>query len=288
MGRPVGRCGRQAGFSSGTRDNIGNGCVMARIVLAHGILGFGTVLPMQPVNYFNGIKRLYEAGGRNEVRCPSVLPLGSLDARSQSLASQVLSYWPDDGQKIYLLAHSMGGLDCRRMIARHPEIARRVRRLITVATPHYGSPVADALVQPGALRALDFLNPLNLLSGIFAHDAGALRDLTTRDGMQDDDDKVHGIEYVCIGCDAGSPPASFLFSATALVGGFQEENDGVVSLKSSSRTNDPDDLHERWSVDHGGAVGWPSGGADELKSAAESPPKDHIDRYAKLLSVLLS
>lgn len=259
---------------------------MARIVLAHGILGFGSVLPMQPINYFNGIKLLYEDGGRNDVFCPSVLPLGSLDARSTSLAGQVLTHWPDDGQKIYFLAHSMGGLDCRRMLALHPEIARRVRRLITVATPHYGSPVADELLHPGFF--LDPLNPIYLLTGIFAHDAGALRDLTTRSHLQDDDDTVNNIDYRCVGCDAGTDPDSFFFSATAFVGGFQEQNDGVVSLASSSKTGDPSTLLEKWHVDHGGAVGWPSGSPDELKKAAQKPPQDHIDRYTKLLDVLLS
>ncbi|MFG6490580.1 lipase family alpha/beta hydrolase [Roseateles sp. BYS78W] len=260
---------------------------MARIVLAHGILGFGSVLPMQPINYFNGIKKLYEAGGHNEVFCPSVLPLGSLDARSTSLAGQVLTHWPDDGQKIYLLAHSMGGLDCRRMLARHPEIARRVRRLITVATPHYGSPVADEVLHPGFF--LDALNPLNLLSGIFAHDAGALRDLTLHDDLQDEDDRANNIDYRCVGCDAGADPDSFFFSSTAIVGDFEgEPNDGVVGIASSSKTNDPATLLERWDVDHGGAVGWPSGSAEELKRAVEKPPQDHIDRYTRLLGVLLS
>lgn len=33
------------------------------------------------------------------------------------------------------------------MLALHPEIASRVKRLTTIATPHYGSPVADQVVQ---------------------------------------------------------------------------------------------------------------------------------------------
>jgi len=260
---------------------------MARIVLAHGILGFGSVLPIQPIDYFNGIRALYNRMG-HDTQCPGVLPLGSLDARSTSLAAQVLTYWPDDGQKIYLLAHSMGGLDCRRMLARHPEIARRVRRLITVATPHYGSPVANAVLRPGFLGPLSALNPLNLLSGVFAHDAGALRDLTVRNQLQDDDVTANHIDYLCVGCDAGTDPDSFLFSATAIAGGFEGPNDGVVSLASSSKSNDPSKLIDQWDVDHGGAVGWPSGSGDALKRAADEPPQDHIDRYTKLLKVLLS
>lgn len=256
---------------------------MARIVLAHGILGFGSVLPMQPVNYFNGIKPLYEGLG-HEVRCPTVATLGSLDARSTELAAQVLTYWPDDGQSIFLVAHSMGGLDCRRMLALHPEIARRVRRLITVATPHFGSPVADAVLRPGFFG---LPNPLVLLSGLFAHDAGALSDLTTRGGLQDAD--VPGVDYGCVGCDAGVNPGSFLFSQAALVGRFgAAPNDGVVGLASSSKTNDPATLLDRWDGDHGDAVGWPSGSADELKQAARNPPHAHLVRYGRLLATLLA
>ncbi|WP_157521940.1 hypothetical protein [Mitsuaria sp. 7] len=61
---------------------------MARIVLAHGILGFGSVVPDQPLHYFNGIKAMYEEAG-HDVACPTVKTLGSLDARSNSLARQV-------------------------------------------------------------------------------------------------------------------------------------------------------------------------------------------------------
>jgi len=255
---------------------------MARIVLAHGILGFGSVLPMQPINYFNGIKSLYEGMG-HQVRCPTVSALGSLDARSTELATQVLTYWPDDGQRIFLLAHSMGGLDCRRMLALQPEIARRVGRLITIATPHYGSPVANAVLQPGFFG---LPNPIQLLSGTFVHDAGALDDLTTRGRLQDVD--VTGVDYRCVGCDAGPSPSSFIFSQTALVGNFGgAPNDGVVGLASSSKTTDPATLLERWDVDHGGAIGWPTASVDELKQAAKNPPQPHLDRYGGLLATLL-
>ena len=255
---------------------------MARIVLAHGILGFGSVLPIQPLDYFNGIVPLYKKNG-HDVRCPTVSALGSLNARSTQLAAQVLMYWPDDGEQIFLLAHSMGGLDCRRMLDLHPEIARRVKRLITIATPHYGSPVADAVLQPGIFG---LPNPIQLLSGIFAHDAGALNDLKVRGHLQNGN--ANGVDYQCVGCDAGAHPNSFLFSQTALIGGFGgTPNDGVVGLASSSMTNELDVLLDQWDVDHGGAIGWPSGSADELKNAALNPPQAHIDRYVNLLHPLL-
>jgi len=258
---------------------------MARIVLAHGILGFGSVLPVQPLRYFNGIQALYKAAG-HKVRCPTVSTLGSLDTRSHELYAQVLNYWPDDGEPIYFLGHSMGGLDCRRMLARHPEIARRVKRLITVATPHYGSPVANEVLRPDFFGLLT--NPLQLLTGFLAHDAGALADLKVRTPSRLQDSNVAGVEYLCVGCDAGPNPQSKVFETTADIGKFgATPNDGVVGLPSSSNTNQAAGLLETWKVDHGGAVGWPSDTPAHTAMAAKSPPQDHIDRYSRLLTVLL-
>ena len=56
---------------------------MAKIVLAHGILGFGSIFPVHPIYYFNGIKTLYEQQG-HEVICPEVPLLGSVVARSEN------------------------------------------------------------------------------------------------------------------------------------------------------------------------------------------------------------
>ena len=258
---------------------------MARIILAHGLLGFGSALPNDPLPYFNGVKPLYESLG-HDVRCPGVAPLGSLESRSTALAQQVQGYWPDDGQAIYLVGHSMGGLDCRRLLARHPDLARRVKRLITIATPHFGSPVADAVLRPGFVG---LPSPPQPLSQFFAHDAGALADLATRTALQDPD--VPGIDYLGVGCDATTADdPSPLFAVTAGLGGFgATPNDGVVALTSASRSGDPDWawLFQHWLVDHGEAVGWPSSSPQALLDAASQPPGDHLYRYRRLLDFLL-
>lgn len=258
---------------------------MAKIVLAHGILGFGSVLPMQPIDYFNGVRRLYSSLG-HDVLCPSVPTLGSLNVRARALESQIQTKWRDDGEPIFLLAHSMGGLDCRRMLAQNAALAGRVRRLVTVATPHWGSPVADVMLNaalPGHTP------PLHWLTSTVTENAGALQDLKTRTTLQDHD--VEGVEYLCIGCDTTNLlPKSPLFSFTAALGGFATtENDGVVSLASASKSNRSADLHVVWQVDHGGAIGWPSGGMVwQIAMAANAPPGDHVKRYTDLLEVLIA
>lgn len=257
---------------------------MARIVLAHGILGFGSVFPDQSINYFNGIKILYELAG-HEVLCPTVPALGSLAVRAAELEREILERWPDNSQPLFALAHSMGGLDCRRVIATSQKLKGIFKRLITIATPHFGSPVADVVLNPPAFLGI---SPVQWLVDFFAEDAGALNDLQTRQVLQDQDAK--DVEYLCIGCDsAATSPHSTLFAAIWLASGkLNIRNDGVVSLESASRTNDAADLWRVWTLDHGGAIGWPTGGVgQEFLAATKSPPQDHLDRYKQLLPDLI-
>jgi triacylglycerol lipase len=179
----------------------------------------------------------------------------------------------------------MGGLDARRVIARSARLQRRIKRLITIATPHFGSPVANAVLAPPTFLSF---SPLQRGLGLFSHDAGALHDLQTRSNLQDAD--VPGVEYLCIGCDAPRTNSSILFDTTALLGGLSgNSNDGVMSLSSSSKTNDTRDLWARWPADHGGAIGWPSGTAGaELAAAAINAPAGHIERYREVLKVLVA
>jgi pimeloyl-ACP methyl ester carboxylesterase len=257
---------------------------MARIILAHGILGFGSVFPDQPINYFNGIKKFYASLG-HEVECPSVTVLASITTRAADLEAAILKRWPDNTEPLYIIAHSMGGLDCRRLIATSEKLKDRFKRLINIATPHFGSPVADVVLNPPLMLGI---SPVQRLINFFANDEGGLKDLQTRNVLQDED--VAGVEYLCIGCDSTTSfPHSPLFAATWLAG--QQVgvlNDGMISLTSASKTNNASDLWDIWPVDHGGAIGWPTGGAGkELMLAMNSPPQAHLDRYEKLLASLI-
>jgi hypothetical protein len=62
----------------------------------------------------------------------------------------------------------------------------------------------------------------------------------------------------------------------------------VVSLASASNANNASALWAKWPVDHGGAIGWPSGGTGhELIEAARTPPVEHLARYKALLAHLV-
>lgn len=144
-----------------------------------------------------------------------------------------------------MIGHSMGGLDCRRVIATDDAIGRRVRRLITVCTPHLGSPVADAVD--------DAANPLydairDSLRAVLRAEAGAIDDLRTRSKPHNADRP--DVDYVCIGADATHllPPSPFSVLAAKMHALTGEINDGVVTAASAAGERQL--VTSLWPVDH--------------------------------------
>ena len=113
---------------------------MGTIVLAHGIFGFGDLLPGFPslVNYFNGVE--LHLGGFPKVFVPSVNPIGRIEQRAKQLASAIANK-KGFADPVHIIAHSMGGLDARFLITHLRDVGQRVATLVTIGTPHGGSPV---------------------------------------------------------------------------------------------------------------------------------------------------
>jgi triacylglycerol lipase len=109
------------------------------VVLAHGLFGFDEVaLGRARRSYWKGIRHALEKDGC-KVIVPRVPAVGSIAERAGALA-RVLG---EVGEKrLNVIAHSMGGLDARFAAARLG-LGRRVAALVTVGTPHRGSPLAD-------------------------------------------------------------------------------------------------------------------------------------------------
>src|SRR4051794_10441511 len=132
------------------------------IVLVHGILGFSHLdVPLSPIDYFSGVaKFLRERFQDAAVIAPAVDPTAGIETRSTMLRASIEAALAGDGLKpnepIHIIAHSMGGLDSRRLISKGNFIETNGRRtpiqtLATIGTPHGGSPVADLV----ALKFLD-------------------------------------------------------------------------------------------------------------------------------------
>jgi triacylglycerol lipase len=79
------------------------------------------------------------------------------------------------GDRVHFIARSMGGLDARHAIL-SPKVAERIATLVTIGTPHLGSPVADAIAKPTD-PLFNQIPPLLLRQ--LQENAGALDDLTT-------------------------------------------------------------------------------------------------------------
>ena len=73
---------------------------------------------------------------------PTLPTVGSVIERAQALAAHIAQL---PQTRVYLVAHSMGGLDCRYFLSQL-DTQHRVQGLATIATPHRGTPLADWLL----------------------------------------------------------------------------------------------------------------------------------------------
>ena len=110
------------------------------VVFCHGMMAFTTLHFQLPadLNCFRPLREyLQERGFR--VLFPQVAPTSGVVARAAELRDQIRR-WTDE--PVNVIAHSMGGLDARYMIT-HLGMAKQVRCLTTVATPHRGTHLVD-------------------------------------------------------------------------------------------------------------------------------------------------
>ena len=137
------------------------------VVLVHGLFGFDRI---GVLHYFRGIVQHLESLGchTHAVRLPAA---ASVPERAQRLVDRITALGHD---RVDLIAHSLGGLDARYALSKLG-LATRVRSLVTIGTPHRGTPLATwgeagplgALRKAGKaiginLHALDWLTPAAL------------------------------------------------------------------------------------------------------------------------------
>ena len=193
---------------------------------------------------------------------PKVSVLGSIAQRAGELAAQISAKFPSGD--IHIVAHSMGGLDSRYLLAKNlNNLAARVASLSTITTPHWGSPIADLLTGQAAPPLLSTLaeKSLELVFKdfpILKNDAGALSDLTTASARQFNRDypATPGVSYYCYAANGhGSAvllPAQLFIRLRGSTPG-EQDNDGVVSVASASWLP----LAEPpWTSDHLGVIGY--------------------------------
>ncbi len=77
--------------------------------------------------------------------------------------ARVVAECGDGGRAVHLVGHSLGGLVIRTLLARHPALP--VGRVVTLASPHRGSVVAQRLARFAPLRAILGRGVADMLAG---------------------------------------------------------------------------------------------------------------------------
>ena len=106
------------------------------IVLVHGHAGFDKML----ADYFYGVKNALRGVGA-VAYTPQVPGWNSDEVRGEILLAYIEDLLATTGaNKVNLIGHSQGGSTSRYVAAVRPDL---VASITTIATPHFGSPVAD-------------------------------------------------------------------------------------------------------------------------------------------------
>lgn len=144
------------------------------------------------------------------------------------------------------IAHSMGGLDARYMLSKLG-MADRVAALVTICTPHRGSPIADAILGlPGMPKVLDLARSFQIdLDGGMDLTLGSCR------SFNDQVEDAPSVRYysVAAACPPESVPA-FLKVPYQILSNLEGPNDGMVSCRSAAWGT----LLDTWPVNHFHAV----------------------------------
>lgn len=256
----------------------------APIVLVHGIFGFDQIAlgGLKVGDYYRLIPDALRKDGHVVPHPPQTNRAGSVAERAQDLKN----YLQDPNRvevfekKVHLLAHSMGGLDSRFLIAKLG-MANRVLSLTTIATPHHGSPIANLVVkgtEPG----------LTVLLGRLGVDVNATLDLTTeaceRRNKEVQDEP--GVAYFSIGSQFDPPrifgkPQGLLGHSRDLIAKTEQNNDGVVSVASATMSDRPAWTSlDTWNVNHFREINW---GANLLPTPLELADKSIVEKYRALV-----
>jgi triacylglycerol lipase len=219
---------------------------MLPVVLHHGLFGHGDIrLGPVKISYFRGIDRAISDLG-HPLLVTSVHPCSSIENRAAQLKEQILRRLHTAGQtgkRVILMAHSMGGLDARYAVSKLG-MDRHVAAVVTISTPHRGSPFADWVIEHLGRRlgGMELVKFLRL-------DMQAVMDLTTsrcsifNESVPD----AAGVRYVSVSASrpwTKMPP--FALHSHHVVQAAEGDNDGLVSVKSATWG----EHHGTWKADH--------------------------------------
>lgn len=209
------------------------------------------------IEYWNGIKENLENIGCT-VLVAKVPPFAAIETRANvlhefiekavpRLRAQHPEIPPQEPVKINLIAHSMGGLDCRYLIHKlrsdpYLELHYKIVSLTTISTPHRGTSAANFALK---------YSPSTIIDSFFP----SIGQLTTDSALKfnhlvkDDPD----VKYFSYGSQFKPNPTSMFFITWKIVYDKEGSNDGLVSLKSAKWGDFKGYINN---VDHADLINW--------------------------------
>jgi len=219
------------------------------IVLAHGVLGFDHLQVMGVrQHYFRGVAKYLEQRG-GAVFTAKVAGLGTVPERAQALTSFIEEL---DEKRVVVVGHSMGGLDARYGLSKLG-LTKQVKALITIATPHRGSYLAQATELLPSRALLSLLGKVGVATD-------ALQWLG--EGPSEEfNNTILDVSGVFYGCIVGETSRSGVLGNPLLMAGYEillrarGANDGMVPASS-----------QKWGkeiavvpANHFAQIGWSTG-----------------------------
>lgn len=238
------------------------------IVFVHGILGFDAItLPGLTIHYFRKLEQQLSFL-QIPILFPKLPSVGTITDRAKHLAAVLAPYKEKD---IYIIAHSMGGLDSRYFI-HHYDSEKRVRVLATVGTPHRGTPLASWFSHDKSLVAK--IGRSISRPGLFDLTPEACRRFNEQVPNRPD------VRYLSYG---GCRPVSEFSPLTRpwarRIQEKEGDNDSQVPVNSAIWG----EFHEKVRADHFELVGW----SCALANRKIGRPFDHLTFYQEMVRKIL-
>jgi triacylglycerol esterase/lipase EstA (alpha/beta hydrolase family) len=183
------------------------------------------------LHYFRGIESFLEADGF-DAHATFVRFANSVVDRSQDLRAEIERILKETGaKKVHVIAHSMGGLDARAMIARLG-MADKVASLTTIGTPHHGTSFADWKLAHGGSDVINLVGKAIDLNGFndLTRDASMKLNESLRDA-----EASNGVYYQTYSASEGRETTFvFLQQSWDVIKKEEGDNDGLVPVTSQA------------------------------------------------------
>ncbi|MGI9066532.1 MAG: lipase family alpha/beta hydrolase [Pyrinomonadaceae bacterium] len=199
-------------------------------VLSH-LVSHGIQIQTDQLHYFRGIRTYLEDDGF-DVHHTNVSFAKGLESRANDLKRQIEDIINSTRtDKVHIIAHSMGGLDSRFMIAKLG-MADRVASLTTIGTPHFGSSFADAGVKEGGTELIALVSRAIDIRGFEDLTSDSCKRFNDSTGKAEAKNSVFYQTYSS--AEDRARVFTFLQPSWDVINIEEGDNDGLVSVRSQA------------------------------------------------------